>query len=238
MYRYLTSTVEEPMFFDPLYFVFLIPGLLIGGWASIRVKRVFARFAKQPSETGMSGADVARELLRQNGIADVQVERHSGWFTDHYHPGARVIRLSPDVYDGRSVTAVGVAAHETGHAIQHARGYAPLHVRQQLVVPANIGSSASFIVIILGLLLGMAGLITLGVVLFALVVVFQLVTLPVEFNASARAKQQLAATGISSPGEQRQVAQVLNAAAWTYVAALITSVLTLAYYLIRFTGDD
>ena len=187
---------------------------------------------------GLSGAEVAAELLRRRKIRGVRVELHEGWLSDHYDPRSRTVRLSPDVYHGRSVSAVGVAAHECGHAIQHAEGYAPMALRQNLVWPANLGTWLSYVVIIGGALLAMKGLIWLGIILFGVVVLFQLVTLPVEFNASSRARKYLLAEGIVDEVEDGHVGKVLGAAAMTYVAALITSILTLVYYVMRFTGGS
>lgn len=226
------------MFFDPLYIAFLAPGLLLSIWASIKVKSTFKKFSKVPIATGMTGAQVAEELLRRRNIRGVRVEPHQGWLSDHYDPRKRVVRLSPEVFHGRSISAVGVAAHECGHAIQHAEGYAAMALRQNLVWPAQLGSNLSFILIIAGALLAFTGLIWLGIILFGGVVLFQLVTLPVEFNASSRARLHLVGEGVISKTEDAQVGKVLSAAAMTYVAALITSILTLAYYLLRFTGGS
>jgi Zn-dependent membrane protease YugP len=224
------------MFFDPLYFIIIGPGILLALYATWKVKSTFSKYSEVPISTGYSGAQVAAELLRRGGIRDVRVEEHEGWLSDHYDPGERVVRLSPDVYSGQSISAAGVAAHECGHALQHAQGYTAMTVRQNLVLPANLGSSLSYIVIVIGFFIKMSGLIWLGIALFSAVVLFQLVTLPVEFNASSRARLQLVQLGIVSRDEERQVGKVLNAAAMTYVAALITSLLTLVYFLIRFAG--
>jgi len=225
------------MIFDPMYIVFVGPGLLLALWATWRVKSTFAKFSQVGIASRKSGAEVAAELLERSGIRDVRVELHEGFLSDHYHPGEKVVRLSPDVYHGRSISAVGVAAHEVGHAIQHQQKYAAMALRQSMVLPANIGTYGSYIVIVIGFLVQQTGLIWLGIALFGLVVLFQLVTLPVEFNASTRAKHQLVATGIVGREEGQAVAKVLNAAAMTYVAALITSILTLLYYIYRFTGS-
>ena len=224
------------MIFDPMYFLIVGPGMLLALYASFKVKRTFKRFSEVPISRGQTGADIARALLRRNNIRGVEVEPHEGWLSDHYDPTSRTVRLSPDVYHGRSISAAGVAAHECGHALQHAQGYAAMSVRQNLVGFAGIGSNFSFIAIIGGYFLQMSGLIWLGIVLFSGVVLFQLVTLPVEFNASSRARKHLLADGIINQSEEQQVGKVLNAAALTYVAALITSMLTLAYYLMRFAG--
>ena len=223
-------------FFDPLYFLIIGPGLLLSIWATIKVKRTFKKYSEVAIQRGLSGAEVARELLRRQNVRGVRVEESEGWLSDHYDPTKRVVRLSPDVYHGRSVSAVGVAAHKCGHALQHAQGYALMAVRQNLVWPANVGSTLSFIAIIAGAFLAWAGLIWLGIILFSAVVLFQLVTLPVELDASARARKLLVADGIVDQAEGVHVGKVLSAAAMTYVAALITSALTLLYYLLRFTG--
>ena len=224
------------MFFDPLYLLIVGPGMLLALWASWRVKSTFHRFAEVPSRSGLTGAEVARELLRRNKIRGVRVEPSEGFLSDHYDPRQRVVRLSPSVYGGRSIAAIGVAAHECGHALQDAQGYAPMAARQSLVGPANFGSSLSFIIIIAGFLLKASGLIWLGILAFSAVVLFQLVTLPVEFNASSRARLHLVQDGIIAKAEDAEVGRVLNAAALTYVAAMITSVLTLLYFVLRFTG--
>jgi hypothetical protein len=224
------------MFFDPMYLLIVGPGLLLGLWASSKVKRAFQEYSQVGIRSRASGAEVARRLLRASGITDVQVEPHEGWLSDHYHPIDKVVRLSPPVYHGRSVAAVGIAAHEVGHAIQHAERYALMSVRQTLVGPAKIGSSFSYIAIIAGFFLQAANLIWVGILLFTGVVAFQLVTLPVEWNASTRAKRRLVEYGIVTESESDGVKKVLNAAALTYLAALISSILTLLYFVLRFTG--
>lgn len=224
------------MFFDPVYFLIVGPGMLLALWASFKVKSTFREYSDQGIASGMSGAEVARELLRRNNVRGVRVEPGEGFLSDHYHPGERVVRLSPDVYNGRSIASIGVAAHEVGHALQHAQGYALMSVRQNLVWPANMGSTLSIIAIVAGALLQLSGLIWLGIILFTGLVLFQLVTLPVELNASSRARLHLVQDGIISRSEEQQVGKVLNAAALTYLAALITSILTLVYYVMRFTG--
>lgn len=226
------------MFFDPLYLLIIGPGMLLALWASHRVKSTFERFSTFTIAGGASGAEVAAALLSRAGLRDVAIELHQGWLSDHYDPTQRRVRLSPAVYHGRSAASVAVAAHEVGHAIQHAERYAPMRVRQVLVGPASLGSTLSYLVIIAGALVQVSGLIWLGIILFSVVVLFQLVTLPVEFDASARAKHALVHTGIVSPSEAPAVAKVLNAAALTYVASLVTSVLTLLYFVLRFAGNS
>jgi hypothetical protein len=224
------------MIFDPLYFIIIGPGILLALVATWRVKSTFNKYTEVPLSTGWTGARIAEEMLRRSGVQGVRIEEHEGWLSDHYDPGERVVRLSHDVYHGQSISAAGVAAHEAGHALQHAQGYGAMTVRQSLVLPANLGSSLSYIVIIVGFFVQMTALIWLGIALFGAVVLFQLVTLPVEFNASSRARVQLVQLGLVTREEEKGVGKVLSAAAMTYVAALITSLLTLVYFVIRFAG--
>ncbi len=219
-------------FFDPLYFIILAPGLALTLWATFKVKSTFARYHKMPAASGRSGRETAQLLLQRQGIR-IPVEEHPGSLSDHYDPAVRALRLSPEVYEGRTVGAIAVAAHEVGHAMQHHAGYRPLLFRQALARPAAFASSASWIVLLAGFLLGAFGLVQLGIVLFSLVVLFQIVTLPVELNASRRARELVWETGIIAPEERRGVSKVLTAAAMTYVAAALTGVLTLVYYLLR-----
>jgi len=225
---------------DPLYWIMMIPVLILSGIASWRVKSAYKKYSRIGSRSGMTGADVAAQILRQNGLSNVQVTETRGFLSDHYDPRKKVVRLSPGVYRSSSIAALGIAAHETGHAIQHARSYTPLTVRNLLVPVASIGSNLSWIIIFGGFLLGMMGLVKIGIVLFSVVVVFQLLTLPVEFNASARAKQILSSYGILSSGEMQGVNKVLSAAAMTYVAAAASAIMTLLYFLLRagFLGGD
>jgi Zn-dependent membrane protease YugP len=226
------------MLFDPVYFLVVGPGLLLALWASFKVKSTFNHYSQVATSSGLSGAEVALELLRRNNIHNVRVEPHEGFLSDHYDPSAGVVRLSPAVYEGRSVAAFGVAAHECGHVLQQAQGYGPMIVRQSLVGPASFGSNLSYLLIIGGYMLQASGLILVGILAFSAVVLFQLVTLPVEFNASSRARAQLLQTGLVTSGEDAAVGKVLNAAALTYVAGLLTSVLTLVYYIWRFAGGS
>ncbi len=220
-------------YFDPLYFLFLAPGILLALWAQYRVKSAYAAAAQIPSESSYTGASAAQAVMEQAGVEGVQIEPVDGFLSDHYVPGEKVLRLSPDVYAGRSLAALGIAAHESGHAIQDARRYPLLVVRNLLVPLASIGSSISWILIMAGFLLAMTGLIKIGIVVFSLVVLFQLVNLPVEFDASRRARIALVEGGLITQDEDATVAKVLNAAALTYVAGTLTSVLTLVYYLYR-----
>jgi hypothetical protein len=230
-----------PLGIDPMYFVFMIPGLLFMLWAQFKVRGAYKRFRQVPNARGLTGAQAARRILDANGLHDVPVERTPGELSDHYDPRARALRLSDGVYAEPSVAALAIAAHEAGHAIQHARAYAPLQARTAIVPVVNIGSNLGFIVLFAGLLLSSPGLAWFGVVLFALATAFALLTLPVEFDASRRAKEALLQLGFVDGGvgggsESRGVATVLGAAAWTYVAGFAASLLTLLYYVGLVTG--
>jgi Zn-dependent membrane protease YugP len=218
---------------DPLYWIMMAPVLLLSIWASIRVKSTFNKYSRVATASGLTGAEVATQILRRNGLTNVTVTETSGFLSDHYDPTKRVVRLSPNVYRSNSISAIGVAAHETGHAVQHAKAYSPLVLRNTMVPIASIGSSMSWIVMIAGFILGVMGLVKVGIVLFSAVVLFQLVTLPVEFNASSRAKEMLASYGLVSRTELAGVNRVLSAAAMTYVAAAASSIMTLLYFLLR-----
>jgi len=220
--------------FDPLYLILTLPALAFSIWAQIKVKSTFHRFSKVGVRSGMTGAEAAAAVVRAGGVEGVRIERHQGFLSDHYDPRHKVLRLSPDVYDGRSISSIAVAAHEAGHSIQDAVGYAPLVLRSQLVPVTQIGSNLWFWPFLLGMILNMQPLLWLAVLMFAAVVVFQLVTLPTEFNASNRAKAVLATTGIVSTQEEAQgVSKVLDAAAMTYVAALVASLMQLLYLILR-----
>ena len=214
-------------YFDPTYILIIIAAIisLIAQW---RVNSAFSKYSRVASMSGMTGAQAARMILQSNGINDVSVQRISGKLTDHYNPSTKVLNLSESVYGSTSVAAIGVAAHECGHAIQHARGYFPLSLRTALVPVANIGSQLSWVFIIVGAILSFnQTLITIGIIMFSAAVLFQLVTLPVEFNASARALEQLESNGILYRDEVSQTRKVLSAAALTYVAAAATAILQL-----------
>jgi Zn-dependent membrane protease YugP len=218
------------MIFDPMYFVFMIPGLLLTLWAQSRVRGSYAKFSKVRNAVNMTGAQVARRVLDAKGE-----------LTDHYDPRNRTLFLSQPVYGTPSIAAMGIAAHEAGHAIQHARAFAPLQFRTAIVPAVNIGSSLGIFVLIAGVVLQIAQLAWVGVALFALATVFALITLPVEFDASRRAKEALANLGLTDGGLQRGeegsgVATVLNAAAWTYVAGFAASLLSLLYYVSLVSG--
>ena len=221
------------MIFDPLYLLFVAPGLALSLWASMRVKSTFNKYSKVRSMRGLTGAQAAQELLRGAGITDVKIVRSQGMLSDHYNPVTRTLALSDPVYDSDSVAAIGVATHEAGHAIQHARHYAPLWVRSALVPTANIGSSIGYMVMLFGLFLASQNMVLIGAVLFSAVLLFQVVTLPVEFNASNRAKALVLEHGIVTMDERQGVDAVLNAAALTYVAAAVSTLMTLLYLLFR-----
>lgn len=221
------------MFFDPMYLLFILPGLALSMWASFRTKSAFEKYSRVPSARGLTGAQAAKILLERAGLYDVSITRSHGFLSDHYNPLNKSLNLSEAVYESSSVAAIGVATHEAGHAIQHAQKYAPLWLRSTLVPTANIGSSIGYLVMIGGLFLGMTNLVLIGAVLFSMVLLFQIVTLPVEFDASNRAKQLVLEYGIVSPSERQGVDRVLNAAALTYVAAAVSTLLTLLYFLMR-----
>lgn len=224
------------MFFDPLYFLMIAPALLLMFWAQMRVKSTFA--AAQQVPTPLSGAAAARHILDSAGLQNVAVEQVPGHLTDHYDPRDKVLRLSQDVYSSRSTAAVGIAAHEAGHALQDAKHYAPLVIRNAAVPAATFGGNASMLLLLLGMLFQSQQLLIFGIAAFACVVVFQLVNLPVEFDASNRAKRLLVDHGIVGQSDMVYVNRVLNAAAWTYVAGTLQAVMTLLYYIIRFSGSS
>lgn len=219
---------------DPLYFMLVGPAMLLALWAQFRVKSAFSRWSEVRNLRGITGAEAAAIVLREANIQGVQIEPTEGWLSDHYDPRDRVLRLSPNVYSGTSVAAMGVAAHEAGHAIQHAAGYAALRYRNAIVPLASIGSWLSIPMIMLGAMLRIFQLEVLGFIAFALLVVFQVLTLPVEFDASRRAKAQLQTVGLlSAPEEADGVRSVLDAAALTYVAATVTALAQLFYFAYR-----
>jgi Zn-dependent membrane protease YugP len=229
------------MFFDPMYFVFLAPGVLLMLWAQSRVKGAYRKWGQVRNMSGLTGAQAARAVLDANGLIDVPIEAVPGDLTDHYDPRKRALFLSQGVFGVPSVAAVAVAAHEAGHAIQHARGYAPLQFRTAIVPVVSFGSNIGLFVLIGGLLMQSVGLAWVGVALFGLSTLFALVTLPVEFDASKRARAALVTVGAVDSGvargqESAGVKNMLDAAAWTYVAGFATSVLTLLYYVMQVMG--
>jgi Zn-dependent membrane protease YugP len=229
------------MFFDPMYFVFLAPGILLMLWAQSRVKGAYSKWGKVRNERGLTGAEAARLVLDANGLQDVAIKPIAGDLTDHYDPRDRTLSLSQGVYGIPSVAAVAIAAHEAGHAIQHARAYGPLELRTKIVPAVGIGTNIGFLVLFAGIIVNSVGLAWVGVGHFALSTLFALVTLPVEFDASKRAKAALVTVGVVDGGvangqESQGVKKMLDAAAWTYVAGFATSVLTLLYYVMQVMG--
>jgi Zn-dependent membrane protease YugP len=236
----LKFNLEAIMLFDPIYMLIMLAGIALSGGAAFMVKNRFKNGEKILISSGYTGAQVAKAILQKSGISDVSVHEHKGFLSDHYNPLNKTLNLSPEVYNGRSAASAGVAAHEVGHAIQHAQNYFPMWVRSTIVPAANIGSNLGPWLIIIGLMLGAGAeinpgigqhLAILGVALFAMATAFTLVTVPVEFDASARAKRQLENLSIVKPGtEANTVSSVLTAAGLTYVAAAINSVLMLLYW--------
>jgi uncharacterized protein len=218
---------------DPLYMMFMLPALLLAGLATMLTRSAFGKYSRQRASSGLTGAQAAQRLLSLQGVRDVTIEPVNGFLSDHYDPRSRTLRLSPEVYGSPSLAAIGVACHEAGHALQHATRYAPLALRSALVPAAQLGSYGSYIFILLGMFTSVLGLIEIGIVLFSLTVLFSLVTLPVEWDASARAKRLMVSSGIVSPSEQGAAGAVLNAAFLTYIAAALTALLQLLYYLMR-----
>ncbi|MBI3862278.1 MAG: zinc metallopeptidase [Planctomycetia bacterium] len=221
---------------DPMYFVFLAPALLLMAWAQWRVKSSYARAMQMPAP--LSGAAAARYILDQAGLQDVPIEPTQGELSDHYDPGDRTVHLSAQVYHSRSMAAVGIAAHEVGHAIQHAHGYLPLVMRNIAVPAARFGPILFIVLVILGMLLKSGTLILVGLAAYSCIFIFQLVNLPVEFDASNRAKRVLSELNIVDAEGSVAVRDVLNAAGWTYVAATLQAFLTLMYYAYVLTGGS
>lgn len=214
----------------------ILPGFFISLWAQIKVSSTFKKYSKLTTARGLSGYGAARRILDANGLSHVKIEQIRGELTDHYDPRANVIRLSEAVYHATSPAAIGVAAHEAGHAIQYAKNYAPINVRASLIKVTNIGSMLSMPLFFIGLIMASPYLTILGIALYSLVAIFQLVTLPVEFDASSRALKVLSSSGILNEDELKASKKVLSAAAMTYVAALLTSLLTLLRLLILANG--
>lgn len=228
------------MIFDPMYLLFILPALALSLWASFRVKSAFNKYSRVRAMSGMTGAQAAQVMLDRAGIRDVTVTRSRGMLSDHYNPVNKTLALSDGVYDSPSVAAIGVACHEAGHALQHAKGYKPMYLRSALVPTANIGSKIGYFVMFGGLMLMYIGsgpmgqmVVLFGALLFSAVLVFQVVTLPVEFDASKRAKVLAVEYGIVAQQERQGMDKVLNAAALTYVAAVVSTLMTLLYFLFR-----
>ncbi len=227
------------MFFDVSYLM-VLPAILIAFYAQFKVSSTFSKYLNRKYSRGMTGAEIARYMLDSNGLNDVKVEAVEGRLSDHYDPRTKVVRLSQDVYSGSSISSIGVAAHETGHAIQHKTSYVPMMLRSSLFPVANIGSMAAFPLILIGLFLGAMGgiFIKLGIIFFSLSVLFQIVTLPVEFNASSRALGILSNNGLLVNDELKSTKKVLNAAAFTYVASALVSVMELLRLVLLSRSDD
>lgn len=227
-----------PLFISPMYIMVVGPAILLAIWAQARVKSAYREGSRQQARSGLSGAEAAQRILDQHGIADVAIEPVKSFLGDHYDPRKRVLRLSPDVYHGRTLSALGIAAHEVGHAIQHAHRYAPLALRNGLVPLASVGGRFAFLLIVVGsIIASLRPLAIVGLGLFTVVVLCQIINLPVEFNASRRARTILLNTGMVTTEEDQVVAKVLSAAAMTYVAATIAAVSQLLYFATRFLGN-
>ncbi|HEY3320969.1 MAG TPA: zinc metallopeptidase [Planctomycetota bacterium] len=221
------------MFFDPLWFLLMLPATLLAAWAQWKVHSAFEEASHIEPASGATGAEAAAVILSRSGLAGVEVQPAEGFLSDHYDPREKVLRLSPDVHDGRSLAAVGVAAHEAGHALQDATGYPLLILRNSIVPLASVGGNLSWILLMAGFFLHSFGMVLAGIVAFSLTVIFQLVNLPVEFDASRRAKKILLDLGLVRQDEAPMVRKVLSAAAMTYVAATLMALLNLLYFLIR-----
>lgn len=219
-----------------MYIIYFAIIMLLPLYAQMKVKSTYKKFAQVPAEKGMTGAQVARFILDKHGLSDVRVVPTQGYLADHYNPSTKTVALSEDNYYNSSIAGTAVAAHEVGHAMQHADAYAFLTFRSKLAPVANIASNFSWIFVIIGMLASMSGLLLVGIVLLAMGVVFQLITLPVEFDASKRAMNEVVALGIINNGEERSARKVLNAAAMTYVAAASVAVLELARLILIYTG--
>lgn len=223
------------MLFGP-YLIFILPAVLLSAWAQANVNGTFNRFSRVLSPYGLTGASAARRILDANGLYNVRIEMIRGKLSDHYDPVKNVIRLSEQVFNGASVSSVGVAAHEAGHAVQYATGYAPIRFRSTIIPVTRFGSALAAPLIIIGFLLSSASFVFIGIILFSLAVLFQLVTLPVEFNASSRAVEALEKNGILSGESLDGARRVLRAAALTYLAAMLVSLVYLLQYLLMFAG--
>lgn len=218
---------------DPLYLLMLLPAMILAGIASMVTQSTFKKYSKRAAASGLTGAQAAQELMRSRGLYDVSVEQVRGFLSDHYDPRTRTLRLSPDVYGSRSLSAIGVACHEAGHALQHADHYLPLSIRSAMVPAAQLGTNGAYIIFFIGLIMSAPALMKAAVFLFAGAVLFTLITLPVEWDATARAKRLMTRAGIVSASEQGSAGAVLNAAFLTYVAAAFTAIMTLLYYMLR-----
>ena len=225
-------------YFDRYYWILIVPAMIFALWAQSRVSSTYGKYSRVMSARGMSAADVCRKILDENGLYHIQIERVAGNLTDHYDPRDNTIYLSENVYAASTVAAVGVACHEAGHAVQYAVGYGPIKVRSAIIPVTQFGSRFSFVLLLIGLLLYSQPLFLVGILLFSLTTVFQLVTLPVEFNASHRALETIEGQGLLDGEELDGAKKVLRAAAMTYVAALLMSALQLLRYVLIFLGRD
>ena len=224
--------------FDPVYWLFVIPGLLLGIWAQIKLSSAYGKYSQVPVESGMTGAEAAREILDRSGLNNVPVEEIPGHLSDHYDPTKRALFLSSDNFNGRTVAAVGVAAHESGHALQHQAAYGLFNFRMAIVPITQFANTAYVGIFLIGMFMGLLKIVLpIIIATFAVITLFHLVTLPVEYDASRRAKEQLFRLGLVHEDERAGVSKVLDAAALTYVAALVSSMLTLLYYITLARGN-
>ncbi len=226
------------MYFDIYYLILVLPAVLLSLWAQTRVTSTYEKYSKYTVHNHITGSEAARRILNENGLSHIRVERVSGKLTDHYDPRNNVIRLSDGVYDSVSVAAVGVAAHEAGHAVQYGENYLPIKIRNTILPLANLGSNLAVPLAILGFIFGYEPLVSFGILLFGAVVLFQVATLPVEFNASSRAVKILSSTGMIFEEEEKGVKKVLSAAALTYVAAALTALMNLIRLILVFGKRD
>jgi uncharacterized protein len=233
----VTPVIEIMMIFDQWWWLFL-PGVILGLYAQMKLTGTYNKYIHVPIQSGLSGAEAAREILDHAGLSQVPVQEVAGQLTDHYDPTKRALFLSSENFHGRSIAAVGVAAHEAGHALQHKVAYAPLHLRMALVPITGFASQAVTWIIILGMFMGIAKLIYPAIIAFSVITLFQLITLPVEYDASRRAKEQLVRLGLVQSGEGTAVKRVLSAAALTYVSALVASLFTLLHFILIARNSD
>lgn len=221
------------MMLDPLFLLFALPGLALGMIAAMLTKSTFSKYAQVGARSGLTGAEAARRMLYAQGVQDVEIHQSQGFLSDHYNPKTHSLHLSPDVYHGQSLSAIGVACHEAGHALQQAQGYALMSLRAVLLPVTIAGQNIAPILFAIGLGMGSMGMVQLGIWLFAAAVLFSIITLPIEWDASARAKTYMVDSGIVTAAEYPHAAKVLNAAFLTYVAGAVTAVLQLLYFLMR-----
>ena len=220
------------------YWWFILPGIVLGLYAQMRLKSAYGRYSKVPTHSGMSGAQAAREILDEAGLPDMPVQQVPGHLTDHYDPMKKALFLSPEVFQGRSLASVGIAAHEAGHALQHQAAYKPLMARMALVPVTNFASNAAMWITMGGMFMGLAKLAWAGVIVFGIILLFQVVTLPVEFDASRRAKEKLLSLGLINGQERAGVSSVLGAAALTYVAGMVASLFTVLHFVMMLRGNN